>query len=98
MQYFNKIREIRKYRGMTQAELADKAQLSLKTIRRAENGDTMPELFTLEHIAAALGVTLGELGYASGGEVACNDNTVAISMSAEDYAILWALIRKYFPH
>ena len=83
---------------MTQAELANKAQLSVKTIRRAENGDTMPELFTLEHIADALGVTLGELGYASGGEAACNDNTVTISMHAEDYAILLTLIHKYFPH
>lgn len=52
---------IRKEKGMTQAELADKLFLSDKTISKWERGAGLPDIGNLEALADALGVTLVEL-------------------------------------
>lgn len=56
-----KIQELRKKRGLTQDELAQKTNLSLRTIQRIEAGEVDPRLYTVKIIAVALGVTLEEI-------------------------------------
>jgi len=56
-----RIREIRKERGMSQTELAEKAGISLITISRIERGERDPHLTTLLRIARGLDVRLSEL-------------------------------------
>ena len=57
----NKIQELRKQKGMTQEDLADKTGLSVRTIQRIESGEVDPRSYTLSQIAEALGVKLEEL-------------------------------------
>lgn len=49
------IRSLRKKSKLTQKELADKANISFRTIQNYENGLTPPSLKTIEKIALALG-------------------------------------------
>lgn len=51
----------RRYRGLTQAELAGKANLTRVYISRLEKGHVDPALSSLHRIALALAVELGEL-------------------------------------
>jgi transcriptional regulator with XRE-family HTH domain len=50
------IKELRIKKGMTQEELAEKTELSARTIQRIENGEVDPRAYTLQMIAKALGV------------------------------------------
>jgi transcriptional regulator with XRE-family HTH domain len=50
------IKELRIKKGMTQEELADKTELSARTIQRIENGEVDPRAYTLQMIAKALDV------------------------------------------
>ena len=50
------IRELRIKKGMTQEELADKTEVSARTIQRIENGEVDPRAYTLQMIAKALEV------------------------------------------
>lgn len=52
------IQRVRKEKGFTQAELAEKAGLSEISIRKYENGDRKPKIETLQRIASALDVGL----------------------------------------
>lgn len=56
-----KIQELRKQKGMTQEDLAEKTGLSVRTIQRIESGEVDPRSYTLNQIAEALGVDLAEL-------------------------------------
>ena len=63
-----RIRQARKSAGMTQAELAERADISLDTIKSVENGRREndlrnPKIETLRKLADALGVTPGYLLY-----------------------------------
>ena len=49
-----KIKDLRKRRGLSQEELAEKSGLSLRTIQRIENGETDPRGDSLRRLAAAL--------------------------------------------
>lgn len=55
------IAELRKKQGMTQQQLADKLNLSNKTISKWESGSGSPDIFNLPILAGALGVTVDEL-------------------------------------
>lgn len=55
------IQDIRTARNMTQAELAEKVDLSVPYISYIENGNKHPRLETLIKIAAALGTTMDAL-------------------------------------
>lgn len=55
------IRYLRKESKLTQKELADKANISFRTIQNYENGLTPPSLKTIEKIALALGVSVERL-------------------------------------
>ncbi len=50
------IKELRIKKGMTQEELADKTEVSARTIQRIENGEVDPRAYTLQMIARALDV------------------------------------------
>jgi len=57
-----KIREIRKKLGLTQEQLAQKAEIPYATLIKIENGHVVnPTINTLQKIALALGVTVDEL-------------------------------------
>ena len=50
------IKELRIKKGITQEELADRTELSARTIQRIENGEVDPRAYTLQMIAKALEV------------------------------------------
>jgi transcriptional regulator with XRE-family HTH domain len=50
------IKELRIKRGLTQEELANKTELSARTIQRIENGEVDPRAYSLQMIAKALDV------------------------------------------
>ena len=56
-----KMREIREAKNLTQQEVAEIAGVHNSLISRLENGETAGSVKTLRKIAAALGVTVGEL-------------------------------------
>lgn len=56
-----RIRELREEAGMTQAELAEGAELSDNFIALLERGRTTPSLKTIEAIAKTLNVQISEL-------------------------------------
>ena len=56
-----KILETRRKKGLTQEDLADRANLTVRTIQRIESGDTVPRPFTVKAIAAALEIRFEEL-------------------------------------
>lgn len=57
----NRIRDIRKFKGITQEELAELTGLSSMSIRRYENGERTPNENTLRKIAMALESSVKEL-------------------------------------
>jgi transcriptional regulator with XRE-family HTH domain len=52
------VREMRTALGMTMAELAKSASLSVGMLSKIENGQTSPSLTTLQNLAAALNIPL----------------------------------------
>ncbi|WP_109831793.1 helix-turn-helix domain-containing protein [Reichenbachiella versicolor] len=56
-----RIKELRNRKGLSQEELAEMSELSLRTIQRIENGQTEPLGDSLKKIAFALKVDLDEL-------------------------------------
>ena len=56
-----KIADLRKKKGLTQAQLADMLNISNKTISRWETGEGYPEVTLLSPLAKALGVTVDEM-------------------------------------
>ncbi len=52
------VREMRSALGMTMAELARSASLSVGMLSKIENGQTSPSLTTLQNLAAALNIPL----------------------------------------
>lgn len=56
-----KIRNIRKGKGLSQEELAEMAGVNLRTIQRVENGETEPRGKTLSLICDVLGVDIENL-------------------------------------
>lgn len=56
-----RIAELRRLAGLSQAQLADKVGTAMETISRLETGAAMPSLARLGTIAHALGVELHEL-------------------------------------
>jgi len=56
-----KIKDLRKRRGFSQEQLAEESKLSLRTIQRIENGESIPRGDTLIKLTQALGVTPDDL-------------------------------------
>jgi len=62
LQKFGKrIAEVRKSKGMTQSQLAERVSMSVVTIAYIETGKRWVRLATLDKIARALGVSVAEL-------------------------------------
>ena len=58
----SQVSNARKQKGMTQEELADRAQITVRTIQRVESGESSPRAYTLKLIAAALEIPFEEFG------------------------------------
>ena len=58
LQLGKKIQELRKLKGLTQEELADRTSLSTRTIQRIENGEVDARTYTLGRLAEALNIEL----------------------------------------
>ena len=56
-----KIKELRVRKGFSQEQLAEAAQINLRTVQRIESGETEPRGDTLQRLASALNVTADEL-------------------------------------
>ncbi len=56
-----RIRTIRKNQGLTQKQLGEKSGMADSAIRKYESGSQNPKVETLQRIAAALNVSLGDL-------------------------------------
>src|SRR4051794_28210939 len=56
-----RLRELRASRGMTQEQLADRAQVTPSYVGRLESGGAAPGIDLADRLAAALGTTLAEL-------------------------------------
>ncbi len=56
-----KILELRKQKGLTQEELVEQCNISVRTIQRIEAGETMPRIYTIKNILAALDRDLDDL-------------------------------------
>lgn len=56
-----KIRDLRNRKGFSQEQLSEETKLSLRTIQRIENGESIPRGDTLVKLSQALGVTPDDL-------------------------------------
>lgn len=79
--------QLRNKADITQAQLAEKANLSIDSISRLERGDRAPSLESLEAIASALGVDPIELLNFKGKELA------ALAEGPSELLELWKLLR-----
>lgn len=59
--FARRLRALRLARGFSQAALAEAAEISQKAVQRYETAREEPRLSTLPRLAAALGVTVGQL-------------------------------------
>jgi transcriptional regulator with XRE-family HTH domain len=53
-EFGNKLAEVRKAKGLTQSELAEKCEVSYRTIQRIETGKVTPRGFTIKTLSVAL--------------------------------------------
>lgn len=53
--------KLRKDRGMTQADLANKLSVTYQAVSRWENGNNLPDINTIEEIASIFNVDINEL-------------------------------------
>lgn len=61
MKFNERLRAIRKEKGLTQAELAEKAGIAVNSVRLYEAGARLPKLDTIARIAVAMGLTANDL-------------------------------------
>lgn len=84
-----KIKALRLRNGLSQEELAERAQLSLRTIQRIESGETAPRGDTLIRLAAALKVDTEALTDTTFNEVEAEDRRflAMLNLSALSFII-----------
>ncbi len=61
MKIGNYIKDKRLQKGMTQEELAEKCDITVRTVQRIESGEVDPRSYTLQAIASALEIEFQEL-------------------------------------
>lgn len=76
------IRQLRESKGMTQAELAQKLDVSSKTVSKWETAKGFPDVSLLEPLASALGVSVLEL---LSGDAVSNQNKSANLLRSSFY-------------
>ena len=69
MSFAKKLKEYREAMNLTQAELAEKAELAQVHISRYESGERLPNIATARRIADVLGVTVDSLSEEWGKEM-----------------------------
>ncbi len=93
--------DLRKKKGLTQYELAEKFNYSDRAISKWENGDTLPDIETLAALAEFYGVSLDYLTHSNNQEqyvkkmdraVLVNRITIALLLSS----IIWIIATIYF--
>lgn len=60
-QFARRLKSLRQQKGMTQEDLANASGLSVNFIRAVEQAVNAPSFESLEALAGALGVTVGDL-------------------------------------
>ena len=78
----NTIKQLREQKKLTQAELADKIDVSSKTISKWETAKGLPDISLLEPLSAALGVSVMEL---MKGDAVINQNRSANLLRSKLY-------------
>ena len=53
-----RMRQVRRQRGLTQAALAELAEMSTTTVSRIERGCLVPHQHTVQHLATALDISM----------------------------------------
>ena len=76
------IKQLREKRNLTQADLAEKLQVSSKTVSKWEKGKGLPDISLLQPLAQALGISVIEL---MNGEHIINQNVSANMMRSKFY-------------
>ena len=71
-----KIKELRESKGLSQVELCENSGISLRTIQRIENGESVPRGSTLKTIASSLNVSPDFLINFSHGEEETNKTSL----------------------
>jgi transcriptional regulator with XRE-family HTH domain len=71
-----KILELRKEKGLTQEELVEKCNISVRTLQRIETGEVTPRVFTIRTILAALDYDLGTIAEDEDGGTRASAHTV----------------------
>ena len=71
-----KISNARRAAGLTQEELAQRAQLAVRTVQRIETGQSIPRMYSLRALAKALDIPYSEIDPAL-----CNDIAVQTDQS-----------------
>ena len=61
MKFNERLRAIRKEKGLTQAELAEKAGIAVNSVRLYEAGARLPKLDTIARMAVTMGLTANDL-------------------------------------
>ena len=54
--FLTKVHELRKQKGLTQEELVERCNVTVRTIQRIESGETTPRIYTIKTILNALGL------------------------------------------
>ncbi len=68
MELYQRIVAERKRKGLTQEQLAEAANVTVRTIQRIESGESMPRAYTLKTIATALNIEFELLAPGPGGD------------------------------
>ena len=96
---------LRKEKGLTQAELAEKLNYSDKAISRWENGDTLPDVNMLYELCEFYGITLNDLisedcqsKKEAKKEYTKEMNTYKIWRSILSVSIVWLLVTLIFTY
>lgn len=83
------IAALRRQRGMTQAELAERLNYTDKAVSKWERGDSIPDAVTLVQLAREFGVTLDEL--VSGEKPAAVEQPVAAEKKSANKSVILTL-------
>ncbi len=94
MELYQKIVAARKKKGLTQEQLAELANVTVRTIQRIENQESMPRSYTLKTIATVLEISFEELTAApdTGAETVVGEPVTAAGYNPDDGKHLLQLI------
>ena len=92
--------ELRKRRGLTQLELAEKFNYTDRAISKWENGDTLPDVEVLYELCEFYGVTIDYLTHEENAQFKKKDNplnkTNKIIITALAVSVIWMLATVIF--